>query len=357
VGNEVLYAGYRYDPETSLYQLRYRQYDPSTGRFLQRDPSGYNGTMNAYGYAGGNPVTTSDPMGLAATGENAVMPSAQYDSVFAFFRERELCEALKAGDPRAWPELQDLNRQTMPNMSPPPEGPSIRAPIDGEVSEPMHKPGMKDFLWSLAVCFPGFGTVVAVAGGAIQDDYAAEIDRGYESGDAALRVGYKYAPFPMLTWLYTAEEMRRGERLVGVGATEPLQWYDYGTRISALVVNSISTRFYRSYFARSTGPNAPVNTTRVYRAVSEAEYKSMKTGQFTQGPNSLEGKWFSDSLEGAKLHGDFLHGPGNYRIIEADVPNNAPSLFQQPNLDGRGPARYLDLQDLNGVKPRPTNGG
>ena len=66
VGNEILYAGYRYDPETSLYQLRNRQYDPSTGRFLQRDPSGYNGTMNSYGYAGGNPVTASDPLGLAA---------------------------------------------------------------------------------------------------------------------------------------------------------------------------------------------------------------------------------------------------------------------------------------------------
>jgi RHS repeat-associated protein len=66
--NDILYAGYRYDPETSLYQLRNRQYDPSTGRFLQRDPSGYNGTMNPYGYCGGNPVTASDPMGLATVG-------------------------------------------------------------------------------------------------------------------------------------------------------------------------------------------------------------------------------------------------------------------------------------------------
>lgn len=82
----------------------------------------------------------------------------------------------------------------------------------------------------------------------------------------------------------------------------------------------------------------------------------MKTGKFTQGPNSLEGKWFSDSLDGAKLHGDALHGAGKYRIIEADVPNNAPSLFRQPNLDGRGPARYLDLDDLNGVTPRPNEG-
>jgi RHS repeat-associated protein len=67
VGNEILYAGYRYDTETSLYQVRNREYDPVQGRFLQRDPMGYAaGTMNLYGYCGDNPITRSDPKGLAA---------------------------------------------------------------------------------------------------------------------------------------------------------------------------------------------------------------------------------------------------------------------------------------------------
>lgn len=39
------------------------------------------------------------------------------------------------------------------------------------------------------------------------------------------------------------------------------------------------------------------------------------------------------------------------KIVQADVPNDA--LFQQPNLDLRGPARYLYLQDLVGVQPKP----
>jgi hypothetical protein len=99
-------------------------------------------------------------------------------------------------------------------------------------------------------------------------------------------------------------------------------------------------------------------TSRGYRAVSEAEYQDiLKTGQFRQGPNSLEGKWFSDSLDGARLHGEALEGAGKYRLIEADVPNNAPSLFRQPNLDGRGPSRYFHLDDLQGVVPRPSGGG
>jgi hypothetical protein len=88
-----------------------------------------------------------------------------------------------------------------------------------------------------------------------------------------------------------------------------------------------------------------VATTKVFRAVSVEEYQSIQAiGRFTQGPNSLEGKWFADNLAGAALHGDARHGPGNYRIIEADVPDDAPSLFKLPNLDGRGPARYLDSQ-------------
>jgi len=94
---------------------------------------------------------------------------------------------------------------------------------------------------------------------------------------------------------------------------------------------------------------------RAYRAVSEAEYQDiLRTGQFRQGPNSLEGKWFADSLEGAQGHARNLFPDGKFRLIEADLPNNAPSLFRQPNLDGLGPARYLHLDDLNGVTPRPV---
>jgi hypothetical protein len=103
---------------------------------------------------------------------------------------------------------------------------------------------------------------------------------------------------------------------------------------------------------------APLGTTTAYRAVSQAEYDSaLSTGQFSQGPNSLEGKWFADTYEGSILHGDGLQGPGNYNILEADLPNDAPSLFKVPNLDGRGPATYIHLDDLQGVTPRPYSGG
>ena len=56
--------GYYKDGATGLYLLTHRYYDAGAGRFLTRDPIGYGGGMNLYGYAEGNPVNESDPSGF-----------------------------------------------------------------------------------------------------------------------------------------------------------------------------------------------------------------------------------------------------------------------------------------------------
>lgn len=97
----------------------------------------------------------------------------------------------------------------------------------------------------------------------------------------------------------------------------------------------------------------PTGFTRAYRAVSQAEYDEIiKSGRFSLSPNSVEGKYFSDTIEGVVRHGDGLEGAGKYRIIEADIPNNAPSLYTWENLDGHGPARFIHIDDLKDVRPR-----
>jgi len=63
-GNPFLFAGYRYDAETSLYHLRFRAYDPASGRFIQFDPLGYIDSMNLYEYVTNNPINYIDPYGL-----------------------------------------------------------------------------------------------------------------------------------------------------------------------------------------------------------------------------------------------------------------------------------------------------
>jgi RHS repeat-associated protein len=77
-GNELLYAGYRYDPETALvstttavatgnYLVRTRQYSPLLGQFTSRDPIGYSGGTNLYEYVGDNPFAV-----------NSVIPGTPY---------------------------------------------------------------------------------------------------------------------------------------------------------------------------------------------------------------------------------------------------------------------------------------
>jgi RHS repeat-associated protein len=52
------------DAGGTLYR-RSRYYDPATGRFTQEDPIGLAGGLNLYGFAAGDPVSYSDPYGLA----------------------------------------------------------------------------------------------------------------------------------------------------------------------------------------------------------------------------------------------------------------------------------------------------
>jgi len=51
------------DNETGLVLMGHRYYDAGTGRFLTRDPKGYGGGINLYGFTGNNPVNESDPNG------------------------------------------------------------------------------------------------------------------------------------------------------------------------------------------------------------------------------------------------------------------------------------------------------
>ncbi|HEY3413117.1 MAG TPA: RHS repeat-associated core domain-containing protein [Armatimonadota bacterium] len=74
-GNHTIAAPFGYqgqwgaytDAGTGLVLMTHRYYDPATGRWLTRDPIGYNGGINLYGYVGGDPVNGSDPSGYSAS--------------------------------------------------------------------------------------------------------------------------------------------------------------------------------------------------------------------------------------------------------------------------------------------------
>jgi RHS repeat-associated protein len=63
ITNPFQYTGRDFDSESGLRYYRARYYDPTTGRFLSEDPSGFEGGVDLYAYVSNSPTNLHDPTG------------------------------------------------------------------------------------------------------------------------------------------------------------------------------------------------------------------------------------------------------------------------------------------------------
>ena len=62
--NPFRFTGREFDTESSIYFMRARYFDPTTGRFVSEDPARFPGGINFYTYVENNPVNLIDPFGF-----------------------------------------------------------------------------------------------------------------------------------------------------------------------------------------------------------------------------------------------------------------------------------------------------
>lgn len=84
VKQNIRFPGQYHDKETDNHYNYFRDYSPSTGRYLESDPVGLMAGLNTYTYVAANPLGYSDPYGLFGWKDMPLIPQGIVDFTSGF---------------------------------------------------------------------------------------------------------------------------------------------------------------------------------------------------------------------------------------------------------------------------------
>ncbi|WP_413937141.1 RHS repeat-associated core domain-containing protein, partial [Nitrospira sp. BLG_1] len=112
VDQPYTYTGREFDAESGLYYYRARNYDPTTGRFLQQDPIGGLNNPNLYSYVRNAPTNLIDPLGLIESTVDAAIRNA-----ISRGNARELQELIEAVGETASPGAREAAKKALERLT------------------------------------------------------------------------------------------------------------------------------------------------------------------------------------------------------------------------------------------------
>ena len=104
VGQDLRFPGQWFQAETGLHQNWHRDYDPTTGRYLQADPLGLVDGPSVYGYARQSPMRYVDPEGRASA--LAIIAAGCLIGAAGQLAGEAIFEPCDGGEPDIFPALR-----------------------------------------------------------------------------------------------------------------------------------------------------------------------------------------------------------------------------------------------------------
>lgn len=330
------FTGHESDDTTGLIYMNARYMDPELGRFITADPTVQHPNdaqdLNRYAYARNNPIRFTDPTGLGWFSKlvGAVVGIVVGVATFAVTGNAQLAVATGVAAYRA-----------------------TEAALNGESFKKVANAAVNGFAEGAAIhSNPQMATGLLTQG----PDTSDPVDDIVAIGLATLGIDPQVAGEignQINNVVSNKENLKLwGEILIG-SLSEPADWaftirdWSKGDFHWADALGFFPILSHGS--ARQLGRGVET----LYRAVTSGEYDDiLKIGKFRSASGSLEVKWFALNIDDAKEWGRRMNKPGNSVILEVQVPRAQASKFGVRNgkYDGIGPAKYAQIDQLDGVR-------